>query len=238
MLNAFLDMLFPPLCHVCHSFIPDAGSLHICPSCYDQLKPLEHPLCTTCGIPFYGTGSDHLCGECIKHPPSFEAARAAVAYAGPVCRLIHAFKYTHKVNLRRPLALLITHHQKDVASQYRSDLIIPVPLHVKRLRDRGFNQAILLGEVLATQWRLPMERRALRRIRWTEPQINLTATERRENVKGAFAVHDPARVAGKRIILLDDVLTTGSTVAECAAVLKKAGAAEVLVVTVARALPS
>ena len=237
-LRALLDMFFPPLCHVCRSFIPDAGQLHLCSSCTEKIKLLGHPLCIVCGIPFFGAGDEHLCGECIKHPPAFDAARAAVAYIGPVCSLIHDFKYTYKVHLRRPLSLLIVNHLDDVAARYHSDLIIPVPLHVKRLRSRGFNQAILLGELLARRWQLPMERGVLQRIRWTEPQINLSADERQENVKGAFVVHEPARVSGKRIILLDDVLTTGSTVAECAAVLKAAGAVEVLVVTVARALPA
>ena len=103
------------------------------------------------------------------------------------------------------------------------------------LRQRGFNQAVLLGEILAKRWRLPLCRRNLQRTRWTEPQINLTAAERRQNVQGAFAVSEPAAVTGKRIILVDDVFTTGSTVAECAKVLKKAGATAVFVVTVARA---
>lgn len=237
LLHAFLDMFFPPLCHVCHSFIPDADELHICPACRAQMMPLGRPFCSVCGIPFLGAGDDHLCGDCIRHPPAYDAARAAIAYAGPVCKLIHDFKYTHKVHLRRPLALLIIQHLNDVVAGHDWDLIIPVPLHVRRLRSRGFNQAVLLGELLARKWRLPMERRTLRRVRWTEPQINLPAVDRRDNVKGAFAVHDVARVAGKRVILLDDVMTTGSTVNECAAVLKKAGAEEILVVTVSRALP-
>ena len=100
----------------------------------------------------------------------------------------------------------------------------------------GFNQAILLGEVLAKEWGVRMKRRALLRVRWTEPQVNLSAVERRENVKGAFVVSNNAVVNDKRIMLIDDVLTTGSTVDECARVLKKAGAAEVVVVTVARAV--
>jgi len=111
-----------------------------------------------------------------------------------------------------------------------------VPLHVKRLRERGFNQAVLLGEILARKWHVPLARKNLIRIRWTEPQVNLTASERKHNVRGAFAVEDTAAVRNRRIILLDDVYTTGSTVAECARTLKKEGAAAVFVVTIARAV--
>jgi ComF family protein len=115
-------------------------------------------------------------------------------------------------------------------------MIVPVPLHARRLRSRGFNQAVLLGEVLARQWHLPLARQALKRIRWTEPQISLSAEERRVNVKGAFAVPDIAAVMGKHVLLLDDVFTTGSTVEECSRVLKRSGAAAVTVITIARAV--
>jgi ComF family protein len=235
-IQALLDFLLPPLCHVCRSFIPQAGPLHICSSCREKMPPVTHPLCTICGIPFSGAGADHPCGACLKHPPSFDAARAALIYEGPGRRLIHAFKYTHKIHLRRPLGLLTAQSLADFVASHGPDLIVPVPLHVKRLRGRGFNQAILLGEVLAREWRIPLHRQAMRRIRWTEPQINLTAEQRRDNVKGAFAVRDATAVAGKRVLLVDDVFTTGSTVEECSKMLKKSGAAEVVVITVARTL--
>jgi ComF family protein len=118
----------------------------------------------------------------------------------------------------------------------RPDLIIPVPLHRKKLSGRGFNQAVLLGEILSQRLKMPMDRRNLRRIRWTEPQVNLAAGDRRTNVKGAFAIRDSGLVTGRRVLLLDDVITTGSTVEECGRVLKASGAADVTVITVARAL--
>ena len=231
---ALLDFLFPPLCHVCRQFIPTAGRLHICPACRDKMPPVAEPLCTVCGIPFHGAGSNHVCGACLKDPPFFDAARAAIVHEGPLRNLIHAFKYDSKTLLRRPLALLIVEHLTDFVASRRPELIVPVPLHVKRLRNRGFNQAVLLGELLSREWRIPLQRRAMRRIRWTEPQITMAADLRRDNVRGAFVVGDGALVVGKRVLLVDDVLTTGSTVAECSKVLKKAGAAEVLVVTVSR----
>ena len=233
---ALLDYLFPPLCHVCRKFIPGAGRLHICRLCREAIHAVSHPLCTVCGVPFYGLGNDHCCGACLKEAPSFDAARAAVIHEGPARNLIHAFKYSCKTHLRRPLALLVVEHLTEFIAERKPDLIVPVPLHVRRLASRGFNQALLLGELLAQEWQLPLQRRAMRRIRWTEPQITLAAAQRRDNVRGAFFVADVAVVSGKRVLLLDDVFTTGSTVEECSKMLKKAGATEVFVITISRAL--
>jgi len=194
------------------------------------------PLCIVCGIPFAGAGTDHVCGSCSTLPPRFDAARAAFAYEGACRDLIHAFKYRNKTHLRRPLALLTIARLSDFITSRRSDLILPVPLHRKKLSSRGFNQAVLLGEILSQRLEIPLDRRNLRRIRWTEPQVNLTAHERRTNVKGAFGIHESALVSGRRVLLVDDVLTTGSTAEECARVLKAGGAADVTVITVARAL--
>jgi ComF family protein len=161
-------------------------------------------------------------------------SRAAAIYEGAIRDLIHRLKYDGKVQVRRPLALLMAERLAGFAGHASSDLLLPVPLHVKRIKERGFNQAILLGELLANEWRIPFGRSLLMRIRWTEPQVKLAAGERAANVRGAFAVRDPSLVKGRRVMLVDDVLTTGSTVSECSRVLKKAGAAEVFVVTVAR----
>jgi ComF family protein len=237
MLKALLDILFPPRCHFCKTFIPNAGEVHLCAACQEGCSLISSPLCLVCGIPFQTeVGEDHTCGGCISQPPRFTAARAATMFDGPVRELIHRFKYNGKVQHCRPLALLTTRHIGPFVQSASPDLIIPVPLHVKRLRQRGFNQAVLLGRVLAHEWRLPFSLGNLRRIRWTEPQIKLSASERVANVRGAFSVTDPALLKDKRIILVDDVYTTGSTVAECARVLFNADAAAVCVVTIARAV--
>lgn len=235
-LAAALDVLFPPLCHVCRRFIPAAGELHICPDCRDRMPPIVAPLCIVCGIPFAGAGTDHVCGSCSTMPPRFNAARAALAYEGASRDLIHAFKYRNKTHLRRPLALLTIERLSEFIGSCRPDLIMPVPLHRKKLSSRGFNQAVLLGEILSHRLKIPLDRRNLRRIRWTEPQVNLAAHDRRTNVKGAFAIHESALVNGRRVLLVDDVLTTGSTADECGRILRASGAADVTVVTVARAL--
>ena len=201
-----------------------------------MMPPIVSPLCTVCGIPFTGAGHDHVCGSCSISSFRFDAARAAFAYEGASRDLIHSFKYRNKTHLRRPLALLTIERLAEFIDLRQPDLIMPVPLHRKKLSSRGFNQAVLIGEIFSQRLRIPLDRRNLSRVRWTEPQVNLAADERRTNVKGAFAIKEPGLVNGRRVLLVDDVLTTGSTADECARVLKSAGAAAVTVVTVARAL--
>ena len=237
LLKALLDTLFPPLCHVCRTFVPGREEIHLCPGCRERIALIRSPLCPICGLPFATEGGlDHPCGPCITGRRPFSRARAAARFEGPVQELIHRFKYRNKVHLARPLGLLTAQALAGFPPAGGADLIVPVPLHRKRLRERGFNQAQLLGRVLAKQWRINLSVHNLRRVRWTEPQIGLCAAEREQNVRGAFRVAEPARYEGRRLLLVDDVYTTGSTVGECARTLKRAGAEEVLVITVARAL--
>lgn len=235
MLKSLIDLIFPPLCHCCREFIPDAGAVHLCHACMKTTEEIHSPLCTICGVPFLTDGRvDHPCGRCLSGSSSYESARAAFTYEGAVRDLIQRLKYDGRVQARRPLSLLTAEHLALFAAETSPDLLVPVPLHARRIRQRGFNQAILISEILSEEWRIPLERRLLRRTRWTEPQVNLAAGERAANVRGAFALAEPKRVKGARVMLVDDVLTTGSTVNECARVLKKGGAAAVYVVTVAR----
>jgi len=234
--RALLDLLFPPLCHVCKAFIPKAGDLFLCADCLHKISFLVSPLCTSCGTPFTtASGLDHTCGACLSHPP-FHTGRSATLFAGPVQELIHRFKYGHRVHLSEPLGLLTARALDHFCSEAGPDLIVPVPLHKRRLRQRGYNQSQLIGAVLSKQWRVPLEVGNLRRVRWTEPQTSLDAVDRRDNVRGAFAVRDPRRLQGRRLLLVDDVLTTGSTIRACAEALGEAGAAAVYVVTVARSV--
>jgi ComF family protein len=232
--RALLDLFFPPLCHVCKAFIPKAADLLICPDCLDKIPFLVSPFCTSCGTPF-ATDSrfDHTCGACIVHRP-FHICRSATILDGPVQELIHRFKYGNRVHLCHPLGLLTAAALGEFCREAGPDLIVPVPLHRKRLRQRGFNQSQLLGEVLAKKWRVPLEIANLRRIRWTEPQTSLDGKDRVHNVKGAFAVKDAKRLEGKRVLLVDDVLTTGSTMRACVESLREANVAAIFAVTVAR----
>jgi len=234
-LKSFGRLLFPPICHLCKEFIFDAGEVKLCNDCLAKAPPLISPICSCCGHPFSGAAkADHLCGSCITVPPPFSVARAALLYESSTKEMIHQFKYGKRVMLRKPLGLLAAAHLNAFAIKFKADLILPVPLHMRRLRERGFNQAILLGEIFSRSWGVALSRNNLKRIRWTEPQVNLGAAERAANVKGAFAIASENAITGKRIILVDDVYTTGSTAKECSRVLMKAGAAEVAVLTVAR----
>ncbi len=237
LLKALVDILFPPLCHCCKAYIPGQADIHICADCREKIRVIASPLCPLCGLPHAREGGiDHLCGTCLTERRPFERARAAFEFDGPVQDLVHRFKYGKKPHLSRPLGLLTSRLQEEFGNAPAADFIVPVPLHDRRLRARGFNQSQLLGAVVAKQWGVPLSVDNLRRLRWTDPQTGLNAEERARNVRGAFGVARPERFDGKRLLLMDDVFTTGSTVTECARELKRAGAREVSVLTVARAL--
>lgn len=236
-LAALLDILFPPLCHVCRAPLQNPAELHLCAVCRERIVVIGSPLCPVCGMPFATeNGIDHPCGTCLGTPRPFVEARAAARFEGPLQDLIHRFKYGKKVHLSRPLGLLTATMLDAFHSAVPADCIVPVPLHRKRLRERGFNQSQLIGQVLAKRWNIPQAVNNLRRIRWTEPQTGLSAAERVSNIRGAFAVASPEKFKDKSLLLVDDVYTTGSTIGECAKTLCRAGAREVRVVTVARAM--
>ena len=171
------------------------------------------------------------CADCRDEPPPFDAARAAGVYDDALQKAIHRFKYDGMRALARPLGEFAA---DSIELPFPIDVLCPVPLHPRREQMRGYNQAQLLAEILGARWQVPVEP-VLARIHNTLPQIDLTAEERRKNVRGAFAAEGTMR--DRTIGLLDDVFTTGSTLCECSRVLKRAGAARVLVITVARALP-
>ncbi|MBI5696552.1 MAG: ComF family protein, partial [Nitrospirae bacterium] len=205
-----------------------------CGPCGDMVRPYDGPRCGVCGRHFPdGSGSGHTCYDCTKKPPVFEAARAKLAYDGPVREAIRLYKYGRIRKLRSYLGGFMEDGARDWFPD--SDVVCAVPLHRRRLRDRGFNQSLFLAEsaALAVGARLSLD--GLARVRYTAPQVGMGHAERLANVKGAFEVARPGEFAGARVLLVDDVYTTGATVNECARVLMKAGAASVRVLTVARA---
>lgn len=240
-LRPLLDLFFPPLCHVCRVYIPDLppddeSPLHICPECLDKITFITSPLCNVCGKPFFSEAPDnHTCGACLTDAPH-HTSRSAAVLGGPIQQLIHSFKYGGRVHLAHPLGILASSTLRGFCAVAAPDLILPVPLHRKRLRQRGYNQSQLIGAVLAKQWKVPLEVGNLRRLRWTEPQTALDARDRATNVKGAFGVKDPKRLEGKRVLLVDDVVTTGSTVRACVDALREVDVAAVCAVTVARGI--
>jgi ComF family protein len=174
---------------------------------------------------------DHQCGDCREKPPKFDRAVSAAVYENALAEAIHLFKYSKKANWSRPLGRLLCTRVADFG---KLDVILPVPLHSKRLRQREFNQSLLLAREVSLASGIPLQVDNLRRMRWTLPQIELNGDERRKNVRGAFEVIRPDRVQDQSVLLIDDVYTTGATVNECARVLKRAGAETVNVLTVAR----
>jgi len=231
--KALLDLLLPSFCLACEKPLGSAPKLLFCKDCLEMLPCIQSPLCPCCGrVYLVATGGDHHCGACLATPRHFNWARALFLYEEPLKKVIHRFKYQGKTACL-PSFAWFAKNLPLLAEVEGVDLIVPVPLHPTRLRERGFNQALLLARAF-----FPKDRRVtaslLIRTRPTEPQTSFNGAARRTNLKNAFAVVKPQRLAGKKILLIDDVFTTGTTVNECARVLKKAGAVEVMVLTLAR----
>lgn len=256
MLGSILDIFFPPVCPLCEEALVDTstniepnGSMdastidtpapphltNLCRDCIDGFLKLRIniPYCSVCGIPFNAPSNGvHPCGECIKSPPPFETARSGFAYSGTVLDAIHLLKYNGRTTLSLPLGKFAAN---AVESALTVDLVVPVPLHIKRLRQRGYNHSLLFARHVAQRLSVPVDTTALKRTRPTVPQVELSASLRQTNVAGAFEVVKPDTVRDRRVLLVDDVLTTGATVRECARVLRKAGAS-VHVLTLARTI--
>jgi ComF family protein len=233
-----LAILLPTSCSYCNSSIDDSPIPFFCSSCWSDFAVLTAPLCPQCGRQFDSPEAllqspDHRCSECRRHSPRFDQALSVGAFEGPLREAIHQFKYRPCRSLGKPIADWMAAHLLPIRS---IDLVIPVPLHRTRLRQRGFNQAVLLAAALAKHFILPLCYDNLIRLRATRPQVELSGNERKKNVSGAFGLVRPEEVAGKSILLIDDVFTTGATMNECAGVLKKAGVSQVHALTAARAM--
>jgi ComF family protein len=230
-----LDFFLPRLCVFCGEAVELAANTAVCPACDGLIERVASPKCPCCGRRFPGQdGADHLCGPCATELPPFAAARAAVIYGedGLTGQAIKGLKYARRLEYLPVLqSWLQEPHCREVA--HGAEVIVPVPLHPRRLRERGFNQALLLAQALPGD----LLRSTLVRTRYTKPQTGLDPRARRENVHGAFAVTRPRDIRGKTVLLVDDVYTTGATVGECARTLLAAGAQKLLVLTVARVGP-
>lgn len=231
--NALLSVCFPSHCLLCDSFVEDFRSYGVCPACWKRVSLLPLEVCQCCGLPSSGAAGS-LCGKCLSDPPAFEKARAAALYQEELRDLIHRFKFNGFMHLSKPLGKIMQQVFPIHFDAATIDIIVPVPLHAKREKQRGFNQAELLARSLANHLKKPLASRVLRRSMNTPPQSGLTDAQRLENVKGVFEVRKPAVIEGKQVLLVDDVLTTGATLSSCARVLKSSGAIQVHVFTLAR----
>lgn len=232
--NGLLDFFFPPLCLLCHLPLSEPSDLSLCQHCLGGCLPLTSPRCPRCALPFATIGGgDHVCGECLLHPPPFVWTVAAGLYEESLRHAIHRFKFDGILPLDRPLTRLLDNAWERNSPNWIPDLVVPVPLHPLRLAQRTYNQALLIARELGRSRKLPVDPHLLLRVLSTVTQAGLTAKERQHNLLGAFALTRP--LAGEKILLIDDVMTTGSTARNCAETLCVGGAGEVAVAVLARA---
>jgi len=229
--RALVDLFLPPCCGGCGAPIPSGV---LCELCAGLIEPVVSPRCPRCALPFEAPGRDHECGGCLRKPPPFASASAAFLYGGPIADGLRALKYGPRPERLGPLSELWRQAATDLPDV---DLAVPVPLHPSRLRKRGFNQATMLAKPLLRDHQVPLDTGSLRRVRPGEAQAGLSGRARRDAPKGAFLVptRRRPRLTGRRILLVDDVMTTGATLRAAAATLRRAGSAEVHVAVLARA---
>ena len=230
--RGLVAVALPPVCPLTGDRVSVPGTL--APDAWAQLTFITAPLCDVSGVPFEADlGVGAVSAAALARPPTYDRARAALLYDGAARRLVHQLKYSDRMDLAPLLARLMAVAGRDLLAG--ADMIVPVPLHARRMFGRRFNQAALLARVLGEISGVVSEPDLLERVRPTPSQVGLSRAGRRRNVRGAFRLKQNAPdITGRRIVLIDDVLTSGATVEACAAVLKHAGAPRVDVLTAAR----
>ena len=231
-LRAVIDVVLPPRCPGCGEIVD--GDDRFCATCFGQMLALGPPQCACCGVPLPHDGDAAArCGACLADPPPFDHARAPFAYGGPARKLVLALKHGRRLHLARMMARAMLRVAGDLPDDA---VIVPVPSHRWRLWQRGFNQAAQIARHLSRQSGRPLVVDALERIKPTPTTKGLSRRSRQKNVQGAFRVMKPEAIRGRAVIVVDDVMTTGATVAACARQLRRGGARQVAVLTYTRAL--
>ncbi|MBM4329177.1 MAG: ComF family protein [Deltaproteobacteria bacterium] len=228
--DAFCDLFFPPSCAFCGRATMDGTFLRgICETCSESILPIEPPICQRCGLSFPGLNdrAAEICGHCLADPPPYERARFGVRYDGELRRALVRFKYYRMLSLSGVLGgiLIEAFHRHFTPGQF--DLIIPIPISKRRLLIRGFNQSAILARLLSAHTGISADLTRLRKVKETLPQVGLPRSERVANIRNSFGVSRPRRIQGRRVLLVDDVATTGATIAEAARTLQRAKAASV-----------
>ncbi len=232
LIKTFIDFVLPPRCLLCGKVIQTDDCL--CSECFNKINFISKPYCIHCGIPLSNDNlSDLYCVSCLEHKSPFRLCRSAIKYDDFSKKLILDFKFSDCLENRYLLSRWLFIAGADIFNE-KIDMIIPVPLHYSRLFKRKYNQSAILSAELSKLSNVPADFKSLRKIRQTLPQIKCDSKERSKNVRNAFDVVHPENIKDKRILLVDDVYTTGSTLTECAKVLKKSGAKSVDALTVAR----
>lgn len=234
-LDALLSFFYPEACQICGvaRARPDEG--YVCAACAAKVEFIKPPFCERCGRPVAGEVTGPFeCAQCREKPGPFEYARAAVASSGLALEAIHRYKYQRALWFEPFLAGLLVTRAGPALAAGQWNWIVPVPLHPRKEREREFNQAERLGNVLSRATGIPVNAGLVQRVKYTQTQTRLTRSARAENLQGAFKGREGARLQGERLVLVDDVLTTGATAGECAKVLRRMGAGAVCVWTLAR----
>jgi ComF family protein len=232
-LRLVLDFVLPPLCPSCRE--PLGDGIGLCASCWSRLSLIEPPYCARLGIPFvYDPGAGLLSMEAIANPPAYDRARAAARYDDVASALVHQFKYGDRLDLAPMMGRWMARAGRELLAD--ADALIPVPLHWRRLWARRFNQSATLAGAISALCGVPVVHGGLKRVRATPQQVGLSKAERADNVQGVFRVPGDSKpeIVGRRLVLIDDVLTSGATVDACARSLLRAGAAHVDVLVFAR----
>ena len=237
-LDGLLNLVYPDACLICAQTVSRTRDCGVCCKCWDNLLALKitPPRCPSCGLPLpnFNIDSENLCLDCNRQLPPYSGARSFGYYSTELRQVIQALKFKGRENLIGLLAPLLAGVFYDSWDRADFDFLVAVPLHSQRRRERGFNQSELLARFLSNLVAIPYIS-ALHRVRATRPQIGLTDTQRRENVRNVFRCKKPREIYGRRILLIDDVMTTGATAASAAHALIASGASNVSVLTVARA---
>jgi ComF family protein len=238
-MRALLDFILPPRCRLCGVSTTGETIPWVCQQCWRAIDYVAPPFCVQCGQPFAAplegiASAAHRCGACVMEPPPYAQARAVGLYQGTLRDIIHAMKYQCIYGLVRPLAGLLYAQFAWHWGSEKPAALVPIPLHRSKLRQREFDQALALACCLSASTGIPLWADVLVRHRATVSQVGLAAARRRQNVRGAFSLRAPHTCAGKAVLLIDDVYTTGATIRECARLLQQAGASWVGVYTLAR----
>ena len=222
--------LYPAKCRVCEEFLGVTSMPYICADCWQDMQFLEPPWCDICGTPEV----NGLCDACAVSPPRYGKLRSIAFYHTTLQQAIHLFKFEKKRVFAQPLVQLINTHIPSDCDIAEYDFVLPIPIHRKRLRERGFNQAALLADGIAKAEDIPVLVDTLVRKRHTVAQSSLDSAARQQNIVGAFEVRNPDIISGKRLLVIDDVFTTGATIREAVSELWTADPAEIDILTLAR----
>lgn len=235
--NTTLGFIYPNVCQICGAERAGSTEGFVCARCWQQVRFIKPPFCKRCGLPFEGDLTTAFeCTNCRELKLHFRSARSAVSASGTVLEVIHRYKYKRAFWFEPFLADLLLREALPELRREKWDWIVPVPLHPAKKRQREFNQAERLATFLGAAANIPLDTTLLERVAATKTQTKLTRQERAENMRNAFAMRNRRKLNGERIVLFDDVFTTGATTDTCARVLQAAGAGEVCVWTVARAV--